>query len=134
MFAPPSHEQHVSSGPGGSFATAAEARNWLISEADSWFAAYKSTALEGRHDEVIAATARIWHFGDLWHAWGHWNEFFALAASAAAAAGDAEAETMAVLNLAHMHQHETFDFEAALSAGRRALQIAHTSEDAGYIA
>ncbi len=134
MFAPMTEGERLAARPGDGFTTSSEARDWLMAEADSWFAAYQWTAADGRHEEIVAATARIQHFGDLWHAWGRWHEFFALAASAAAAVGNAEAEARALIDLAHMHQHETFDFHAALGAARRALEIVHPSGNAALMA
>ncbi|MFE1646074.1 helix-turn-helix domain-containing protein [Microbacterium sp. P01] len=118
----------------GSFETAEHARAWLMGEADAWFSAYRETAARGLHGELVEAAAGITPFGDRWHAWGHWHEFFELAASSAAAVGDGSAQADALNNLGHMHGHETFDFAAALEAGRRALAVAQECGDERQIA
>lgn len=110
--------------PSGEGGDLEEARRWLTTEVDYWWAGLRRTAADGDHEHVRDAAADIRWFGDRWLEWGHWHEFFTVFAESAEALGDERTQADALGDVAYMHLFETFDYRRAEIAARQSLDRA----------
>lgn len=123
------------------FSSNDEARAWLITEAEHWFAAYQAAAARGDHATVLTVADSLHWFSDLWRAWGRWHEVFATSAAAAAALDDPAQQARHLGYLAWAQLVETFDpaqarttADAALRAARRAGDVQQSGWANFYLA
>jgi transcriptional regulator with XRE-family HTH domain len=116
-------------GNGLRFSSLEEARQWLVTESEHWYAAYRAAASRGDHTVVLAVADSLHWFSDLWLAWGRWHEVFTLSAASARALGDASQQAAHLGYLAWTQLVETFDPEAARTTARAALEAAQRADD-----
>lgn len=111
------------------FSSDDDARHWLITESEHWFAAYRDAAARGDHATVLAVADSLHWFSDLWLGWGHWHELYAASAAAAAAVDDPGQQARHLGYLAWTQIVETRDPSAAHATSERALHAARLAGD-----
>jgi transcriptional regulator with XRE-family HTH domain len=105
------------------------ARAWIQLEVVHWWPAYRAASIVGDHAVVTDVADALHWFSDLWVAWAHWNEFYALSVSAALALGDPRLQAIHLGYLAWTEIVERGDPEAAVVTARRALAAADAADD-----
>ena len=74
-------------------ATSDDARAWLMTESEHWYAAFKAAASMGAFERVIELAEALHSFAEEWSGWGHWPELYKMFGAAAASVGDPAAQT-----------------------------------------
>lgn len=111
------------------FSSNEEARAWLITEAEHWFAAYQAATARGDLVTVLAVADSLHWFSDLWRAWGRWQEVFATSAAAAGTLDDPAEQARHLGYLAWAQLVEAFDPARARVTADAALQAATRAGD-----
>jgi transcriptional regulator with XRE-family HTH domain/tetratricopeptide (TPR) repeat protein len=114
---------------GAAFPDRDTARAWIQLEVIHWWPAYRSAAVVGDHELVADVADALHWFSDLWVAWGHWNELYALSVAATHALGDQRLHAMHLGYLAWTEIVELGDPEAALVTAHRAFAAADEADD-----
>lgn len=115
--------------PAGAPADRDQARHWLETERDQWFAALRHAHTAGHHRQVLdTATAMHW-FSDITQHWELWVAVFQYGVAAARALGGRHDEAVQLNYLAWAYNTCAHDHQAALSTAQDALDAARETAD-----
>lgn len=113
------------------FSDTAAAEQWLITEAESWLAAFREAARAGRHRTVIAIGESMHWFSDRHPHLGVWYEVFDYARNAARELGDLRLQAMHTNYLCWVYDAVLRNPGVALELAEEAFELAVRAEDLG---
>jgi tetratricopeptide (TPR) repeat protein/transcriptional regulator with XRE-family HTH domain len=105
------------------------AHQWLETEDQNWFAAFRDAAQAGQHDTVVRVAESMHWFSDWTVHWGHWPEVFALSCAAAHELGDPRTEAVHLNYAAWSRSACLGDFEGAEIQAHQARRLARQAGD-----
>ena len=106
-----------------------QARHWLDSERDQWFAALHHAHTAGHHRQVLDAADSMHWFSDINQHWELWVPVFQYGVAAARALAGRHDEAVQLNYLAWAYNTCVHDHRAALSTAQEALDAAHETAD-----
>lgn len=111
------------------FRDSAQASEWIRAEAGHWWPAMQQAAALGENALVVDVADALHWYSDIWVAWGHWTEFFSMAAEAAKKLDDPLLEATHLGYVSWALNVERGDYGGARKVAEAALAAAEQADD-----
>ncbi|MCC4908614.1 BTAD domain-containing putative transcriptional regulator [Microbacterium sp. cx-59] len=110
-----------------------QAKDWLVTESDHWFGAFKNSAERGEHELVVDTAMALTHISADWWQWPEWFELHSIGAASALHLNDMESHVIQ-LHAASAAAADDIGPSDSEHAARRALAAAEAWGDPYWIA